>query len=97
MKKIKLLCQCLLLIVLLVACNSNSEETSVVEKIDAVEETDIVDEYDFTSEHAGRGVHIYIHEKTGVQYIFVKEGYGAGITVLVDEDGKPILYEKELE
>ena len=94
MKKIKLLCQCLLLIVLLAACNSGSEETSVVEKIDAVEETDIVDEYDFTSEFADHCVRIYIHEKTGVQYIFVKEGYGAGLTVLVDEEGKPILYER---
>ena len=97
MRKIKLLCQCLLLIVLLVACNCSSEETSVVEKIDAVEETDVVDKYDFTSEYADRGVCIYIHEKTGVQYIFVKEGYGAGLTVLVDEDGKPLLYEEEVQ
>lgn len=35
-----------------------------------------------------------IHDKeTGVQYLFHKSGYGGGLTVLVDKDGKPIVNE----
>lgn len=30
-------------------------------------------------------------QKTGVQYLFVKKGYGAGVAVLVGADGKPLL------
>lgn len=29
--------------------------------------------------------------ETGVQYLFVAYGYGGGMTVLVDENGKPLL------
>lgn len=28
---------------------------------------------------------------TGVNYLFTKSGYGAGLTALVDKDGKPII------
>lgn len=29
--------------------------------------------------------------ETGVQYLYVSNGYGGGLTVLVDETGKPIV------
>jgi hypothetical protein len=29
--------------------------------------------------------------KTGVQYLYFASGYGGGLTVLVDENGKPIV------
>jgi len=29
--------------------------------------------------------------ETGVLYMFQQEGYGAGLTVMVDEDGKPLV------
>lgn len=32
---------------------------------------------------------ILVDRKTGVQYLTWKSGYGAGITPLLDEDGKP--------
>ena len=34
---------------------------------------------------------IYVDRKTGVNYLFVRSGYGAGLTPLLDADGKPIV------
>lgn len=37
------------------------------------------------------GIQIIVDKKTGVNYLFVKNGYGAGLTVLVDAEGKPVI------
>lgn len=37
------------------------------------------------------GLRILRDNETGVQYLLLQEGYGAGLTVLVDQDGKPLL------
>lgn len=34
---------------------------------------------------------IWVDTQTGVNYIFRQSGYGGGLTVLVDRDGKPIV------
>ena len=34
---------------------------------------------------------IIVDKATGVNYLFIKAGYGAGITPLLDENGKPIV------
>lgn len=34
---------------------------------------------------------VIVDNKTGVNYLFVKDGYGAGLTPLLDENGKPII------
>lgn len=34
---------------------------------------------------------LYVDRETGVTYLFVKSGYGAGITPLLDADGKPVI------
>lgn len=34
---------------------------------------------------------VIVDSTTGVNYLFVKEGYGAGLTPLLDEDGKPLI------
>ncbi len=34
---------------------------------------------------------IIVDRETGVNYLYVSEGYGGGLTVLVDKDGKPIV------
>ncbi len=34
---------------------------------------------------------ILVDRETGVQYLFVKSGYGAGLTPLLDRDGKPMV------
>ena len=34
---------------------------------------------------------ILLDQQTGVQYLFIKSGYGAGLTPLLDRDGKPMV------
>ena len=34
---------------------------------------------------------IYVDKKTGVNYLFARNGYAGGLCVLVDRDGKPIV------
>lgn len=34
---------------------------------------------------------IWVDNFTGVNYIFHKDGYGAGLTPLLDKDGKPVV------
>ena len=37
------------------------------------------------------GARIIVDTETGVQYLYVYSGYGGGVTVLVDKDGKPLV------
>lgn len=34
---------------------------------------------------------IWVDEKTGVNYLYRKDGYAGGLCVLVDKDGKPVV------
>ena len=34
---------------------------------------------------------IYVDKETGVNYLFISAGYGAGLTPLLDGDGKPVI------
>jgi len=34
---------------------------------------------------------IIVDTETGVNYLFVQNGYSGGLTVLVDKDGKPVV------
>ena len=34
---------------------------------------------------------VIVDTETGVNYLFVKSGYGAGLTPLLDSEGKPIV------
>lgn len=38
----------------------------------------------------GSGVEIWMDRVTGVQYLYRRDGYSGGLTVLVDRDGKPL-------
>lgn len=38
---------------------------------------------------------VLVDRYTGVHYLTWKSGYGAGITPLLDPDGKPIVYKPE--
>lgn len=31
------------------------------------------------------------HRETGVNYLYHSQGYGAGLTVLLDSEGKPVV------
>lgn len=47
----------------------------------------------FTADVHGNGIKIITDTETGVQYLFKKSGYGVGLTILVDENGQPLLKE----
>ena len=34
---------------------------------------------------------IWIDRQTGVNYLFYSSGYAGGLTVLLDQDGKPVI------
>ena len=37
------------------------------------------------------GATVLVDKQTGVNYLYANAGYGGGLTVLVDADGKPIV------
>ena len=39
---------------------------------------------------------VIVDAETRVMYLFVKDRYGGGLTVMVDADGNPLLYEGDL-
>lgn len=39
---------------------------------------------------------IYVHKKTRVMYLYIKIAYSGGLTVMLDANGKPLIYEGEL-
>jgi len=34
---------------------------------------------------------ILVDKETGVNYLFISEGYSGGLTALLDKDGKPVV------
>lgn len=40
---------------------------------------------------ASGSVEILVDKETGVNYLYHAKGYGGGLTVLLDKDGKPII------
>ena len=40
-------------------------------------------------------VSIYVDSETGVHYLMVQSGYGAGLTPLLDEHGAPVIDKEE--
>ena len=36
-------------------------------------------------------VEIWVDKETGVNYMFRRDGYSGGLTVLLDKDGKPVI------
>lgn len=39
----------------------------------------------------GGSMEIWVDKETGVNYIYHASGYAGGLTVLLDQDGKPIV------
>ncbi|MDL2234738.1 DUF6440 family protein [Christensenellaceae bacterium OttesenSCG-928-L17] len=39
----------------------------------------------------GNSAQLLTDEETGVQYLFFSAGYGGGLTVRVDQNGKPMI------
>ena len=49
------------------------------------------------SDGAMSGCEIWVDTYTGVQYFYRQSGYAGGMTVLVDAEGKPLLYRRTPE
>ena len=49
------------------------------------------------SEGVLKGTDIIVDTKTGVNYLFVKDGYAGGLTPLLDEHGNPIVTKSIVE
>ena len=43
------------------------------------------------------GNQIWVDRETGVQYFWHADGYAGGLTVLLDAEGKPLLYQEANE
>ena len=48
----------------------------------------------FATLDVGSRVDVIVDTKTGVCYLYRAIGYGAGITVMLDTDGTPLLYDE---
>ena len=47
----------------------------------------LIDSYeDFSNK-----IRVFVDNDTGVQYLMYKNGYGVGVTVMVDGEGKPLM------
>ncbi len=45
----------------------------------------------FEKVYSQTGVVIWVDKETGVHYVYCASGYGGGLTVLLDENGKPVV------
>ena len=43
------------------------------------------------SQNTGKAAEIWVDTLTGVNYMFLREGFSGGLTVLVDAEGKPVI------
>ena len=106
MKKFMVLILCLVMILSLVACVETSAETettgetetettgeNLIFRIKRVYRDLSIGEDILLSTNSAR---ILVDSKTGVMYLFVENGYGGGLTVMVDENGDPLLWENEV-
>ena len=51
--------------------------------------------YDDEKLLASEGAAIYLDKETGVNYLLVKSGYGAGLTPLLNSDGNVVVTKKD--
>lgn len=62
----------------LVGCND--------EKIEQADRFELV--------HEEGSMNVVVDKETGVMYLFLRAGYAGGVTVMVDADGNPLIYEE---
>lgn len=86
MKKILSIIICIWLIsfTLVACCGSNTAEAENFNNRFV-----IIEKCDLGSMSTG---YILVDTTTGVLYQFIKSGYGGGLTVMLDTDGKPLTY-----
>lgn len=93
MKKLRLIFCLLLLSISLAGCGGKNEEST--KEINLGDRTFIAI-YDEYATYFG-DYRILVDKETKVQYLYSNGYHQGGLEVLVDADGKPILYEGSLE
>lgn len=81
-KRITCALLCIIIALCLVGCQQNPMNSSYDDEI-------------FTIVESGNTYQILRHKETGVLYLFVYNYYQAGITVMMNTDGSPIVMEQE--
>lgn len=63
---------------------------------DNTDQTDTNNRFKMVYEQGAASAQIIIVDtETGVMYLYKKNGYSGGLTVMVDQDGKPLIWESE--
>lgn len=75
----------------MLSCGTGSAENAETEKKMEEGRLDVVQKDDLGP--FGEYSKIIVDRKTGVMYLFVKDGYGGGLSIMVDKDGYPLLWE----
>lgn len=82
MKRIVSICLAVMLAVSLTSC-CNDHATVNLERKNR-----------FRTVHSESNYSVVVDEETGVMYLYVGAGYGGGLTVMVDQDGAPLVWEE---
>lgn len=94
-KKILILLVCCFMMFSLVGCNSDNSNKQPDNTQNVQENKPLYNPYHFVILHTDRrGWAIAYHYETKVMYVISNTSYNVGVfTVMVDADGKPLLYE----
>ena len=92
MKKIFIILLSLLLLCsLMTSCAERDEQKR--KNYEVSENIHLVEVY--KSKYSAQPYSILVHKETGVMYIINSNGkYGGGISVMLDENGKPLIFEE---
>lgn len=97
MKKIiAIILSVLFICFIFVGCSETKEEVSPEDKPYRFVVVDDMAEYDNSGTYIHRSV-IYADKETGVMYLMLYGSYRAGITVLLNADGTPMIYDFDKE
>lgn len=90
MKKIIILLICFILLFGLFSCTQKDEsKDSLIDESRFV----LVDEYRAKSNSTSQAAYVLADRETGVCYLLVVESQGSGLTIMVDSEGKPLIWE----
>lgn len=95
MKKLKLTILITILTIMMFVLSGCTSTYYEEKEIDKFNTTDRFVEIKEWSDERGRPNYIVYDKETKVQYWKARTSYGLGLTVLLDAEGKPLLYEGE--